>query len=111
MEALALCHGADSQPAPHVLGALCALSHPSRTLQDKQQGRKGGFQPLVGMSEVRDKVTETPSVQRPTTTPSSQVSPSAHTPLIPAARPGRDSHFCRVGQSVEMEGALVETQI
>lgn len=91
-----------------VLGAPC-LAQWSRTLQDKQQGCKAGFLHLVGTCEVGARVTETVCTDAPTT-PRSQVSPSAHPSLIPAARPGRESHFC-LGASVEMEGVLVDTQI
>lgn len=56
-----------SQPTPAVLGAPGAPPHPGWTLQEKQQGRDGGSQPLVGISELRDQVIETPVCSEATT--------------------------------------------
>ena len=84
--------GQHSQPPLTCWEPRAWLSRAAR-LQDKQQGRKAGFLHLVGTCEVRAQVRDSVCTEAPTT-PRSQVSPSAHPPLIPAARPGRESNFC-----------------
>lgn len=84
--------GRHSQPPLTCWEPRAWLSGATR-LQDKQQGRNAGFLHLDGTCEGRAQVRDSVCTEAPTT-PRSQVSPSAHPPLIPAAKPGRESHFC-----------------